>query len=89
MITYNEWLITESKKNFTAKDVKDLAAKGKLAISKFSMKELVDGLNTEKEHMSQKKLDVIKGDKVKILKIALAHLDENPHYYKKLKKAKL
>lgn len=89
MITYNEWLITESKKNFTVKDVKDLAAKGKLDISKFSMKELVDGLNTEKEHMSQKKLDVIKGDKVKILKIALAHLDEDPHYYKKLKKAKL
>jgi len=85
---FTEWLMLSEIK-FTQKDVLELAKKGDLDVSKFSTKELVDGLNTEKEHMSSKKLDVIKGDKVKILKIALAHLEEDPNYYKKLKKAKL
>lgn len=93
MLSFQEWieLKEEVKKSFTFNDVKILAKLGGLEkeISKFSSKELVDGLNTEKEHMSQKKLDVIGNKHERILKIALAHLDEDPHYYKKLKKAKL
>ena len=82
-----EWL-NESK--YTEKDVKRLAKLTDLDISKFDVKELVDGINTEKEHkFTSKKLDVIGKDETKILKIALAHLEEDPQYYKKLKKAKL
>lgn len=85
-MNFKLWL-NESK--YTSKDVDRLAKKANLDVSKFDTKELVDGLNTEKEHMSQKKLDVIGKQEENILKIALAHLEENPNYYKVLKKAKL
>ena len=80
------WL-AESK--YTEKDVHRLAKKANIDVSKFKTKELVDGLNTEKEHMANKKLNVIGKHEERILKIALAHLEEDPHYYKKLKKADL
>lgn len=85
-MNFKLWL-NESK--YTSKDVDRLAKKAKLDVSKFKTKELVDGLNTEKEHMAQKKLDVVGKHEERILKIALAHLDEDPNYYEKLKKAKL
>lgn len=69
--------------------IKDLAKDADLDISKFKDEELIKGFDTEKEHQKIKKLDVVKGDEANILKIALAHLDEDPHYYEKLTKAKL
>jgi hypothetical protein len=87
-MNFKEWLITESKK-FTSSEINKLAKKIKVDISNFEMKELIDGMGVEQEHMHSKKLDVIKGDNSKILKIALAHLKEDPHYYKKLKKLEL
>lgn len=88
MILFSEWMILETRK-FDAKTIKSLAKKIKVNISNYDIKELIAGMRTEQEHMSDKKLDVIKGDDSKILKIALAHLKEDPHYYKKLQKAKL
>jgi hypothetical protein len=94
--TFAEWVhlreeAKTSKPQFTFEDVETYAKKANLEkdIKKYSKKELVDGMNTEAEHMSSKKLDVIKGSYEKILKIALAHLEEDPKYYHKLKKAKL
>ena len=49
--------------------------------SKYGKREVESGLNTEKEHD-----DVTKGDKTEIAKITKAHLEEEPSYYKKLKK---
>lgn len=81
------WL-AESK--FTFEDLNQMAKKANLNIAKYDKKELLDGINTEKEHRdTSKKLDVIGKNDSKILKIAAAHLEEDPHYYKKLKKAKL
>lgn len=87
MISFEHWLL-ESKYNLD--DLKKFSKQAKVNISKFSTKELLDGINTEKEHkFTSKKLDVIGKDEFKVLKIALAHLEEDPHYYKKLKKAEL
>ena len=87
-MNFKEWLITESKK-FTSSEINKLAKKIKVDISNFEMKVLIDGMGVEQEHMQSKKLDVIQGDESKILKIALAHLEEDKNYYKKLKKIEL
>ena len=53
------------------------------------MKELVMGMKVEKEHDGPmgKDTDVVPGhDKGTIMKIAVAHLREDPKYYTKLKK---
>ena len=53
----------------------------KKLISKYGKKEVIAGLDVEKEHQ-----DITHGDKLKTAKIAAAHLKEKPDYYKKLKK---
>lgn len=88
MMLFSEWMILEEKQ-FDEESIKALAQKIKVNISNYDMKELIAGMRTEQEHMRDKKFDVIKGDDSKILKIALAHLKEDPHYYRKLQKAKL
>ena len=81
---FQKWLIYESK--YTSKDVKRLAKMAKIDINKYDMKQLVQGINVEKEHMKDKDIDVIKNKEERILKIALAHLREDEKYYSKLKK---
>jgi len=54
-------------------------------ISKFDKEELKKGLEVEKEHMKDKDINVIRQPS-DVLKIALAHLREDPKYYTKLKK---
>lgn len=75
-------LIFENFKNF-----KDLALKAKLNIDNFNYKQLKMGFDVEKEHDGRmgKDTDVVKNDTT-ILKIAVAHLREDPNYYTKLKK---
>jgi hypothetical protein len=85
-MNFKIWL---NESNYTQKDVKRLAKKASIDISKYKMQELVDGINTETEHAKIKKLDVVGKHEERILKIALAHLEEDPKYYTKLKKAKL
>jgi hypothetical protein len=64
-----------------------LADKGDMNINKQSTWELSRGFDVEKEHgPKDSETDVTGGDPVKTLKIALAHLKEDPKYYKKLSK---
>lgn len=78
------------KEFYSREEVKDIAKEAKLDISKYSTKELLAGLKVEKEHDGEKgkDVDVVKNKK-DLLKIVIAHLREDPHYYKKLKKADL
>lgn len=64
-------------------EAKQLASHLKLDFDKvdFSFSEFLDGINHEIEHS-----DVVKRDPVKISKIALDHLKEDPKYYTKLEK---
>lgn len=53
---------------------------------KFPIDQLRDGMNIELEHgIIHPELNVTNNDLLKTAKIALAHLYENPDYYKKLK----
>ncbi len=63
-----------------------VAKEADIDISKYDKKELKMGMEEEEEHGPNGKTDVTKGDPVKTLKITVAHLDEDPKYYTKLKK---
>ena len=52
---------------------------------KFDKRELDMGIAAEKEHDTNDELDVVKSN-IDLLKITIAHLEEDPHYYTKLKK---
>lgn len=69
----------------TLDNLQKLADEIKVDISKFNQKELKMGFQVEKEHMKDADINVINKDS-DILKIALAHLRENPKYYTLLKK---
>lgn len=86
-MNFKEWFLTE----VSFKKIHDLAVKANLDIFPFDKKELIKGYETETEHTGKmgKDTDVIGKDKTKILKIAIAHLREDPHYYKKLAKTKI
>lgn len=76
MIIFNEWL-----------SLKKIAAQAKIDISKYDMDQLNMGYKVELEHGTKDpKTDVTHDDPVKTLKIAVAHLNEDPKYYTKLKK---
>lgn len=49
------------------------------------LEQLQMGIDVEKEHDDGSELDVVKS-KVDLVKIALAHLKEDPEYYTKLNK---
>ncbi len=69
----------------TTNNLQKLADEIEVDISKFDPKELKMGFQVEKEHMKDADINVIKKNS-DILKIALAHLRENPKYYTLLKK---
>jgi hypothetical protein len=66
-------------------NIQRLADEIKVDISKFDPEELKMGFQVEKEHMKDADINVINKES-DILKIALAHLRENPKYYTLLKK---
>ena len=68
-----------------SKNLEDEAKKYKV-----DAKQLKMGIEVEKEHDGKfgKDTDVIK-NKEDVVKIAVAHLREDPHYYTKLKKIEL
>lgn len=76
MLTFVEW-----------SDLKSLAKQAKVSLSNIDMNQLKIGMKVEKEHDGEmgKDVDVVK-KKSDLLKIAVAHLRENPKYYTKLKK---
>jgi hypothetical protein len=86
MKSFNSWMHKKEKK-YNFDDVIRLAKLGnidKKELNKYEEKQLIDGINSEKEH-SIGKLNVIGKNEEKILKIALAHLEEDKEYYSKLK----
>jgi hypothetical protein len=75
METFNEW------------QFKKIAKDAKINIKKYDIKQLEMGMKEELEHgKKNKKLNVTSDDPVKTLKIVIAHLEEDPKYYTKLKK---
>ncbi len=74
-----------------SEDIEALAKKDKIDISKYDMNQLKMGFEVEKEHGSKlgKDTNVTKDCPYATMKIAIAHLKEDPKYYTKLKKVKL
>lgn len=79
--------LTDEEMRIKEATIEQIANKAKLDISGYEKSELTKGFKEELEHGKRNpKLDVTGDDPVKTLKIVLAHLDEDPHYYKKLNK---
>jgi len=80
-LSFKEWLCVESC------DVKKMAQDNDIKIDGIDLDQLCKGFAVEKEHGTMgKDIDVIKGDMSVALKIAVAHLREDPEYYSKLDK---
>jgi hypothetical protein len=74
-------------KTFLEYSLQKIAEKSKIDIEGIDLKQLQMGMEVEKEHDDEKDTDVVPGhDKGVIMKIAIAHLREDPKYYTKLKK---
>jgi hypothetical protein len=72
---------------YTEKLIEKIAKKTNIDISKFDMKELVMGMEVELEHGSQNiKTDITNDEPIETFKIVMAHMNEMPDYYTKLKK---
>jgi len=70
--------------------IQNIADKGNIDIKGLKSSELAMGLRTEKEHTGKMGKDTeVASNDVDVLKIAVAHLREDPNYYSKLKKAGL
>ena len=67
-------------KRYLEQKLHGIAAKENLKSSDVDQAELARGIKVEKEHTN---------DHATAKKIAMDHLAEDPHYYKKLAKAKL
>lgn len=82
MITFREFCECKEK-------LEQIAKKAKIDIQGICLKQLAMGMEVEKEHDNKmgKDTDVVPGhNKSTIMKIAVAHLREDPKYYTKLKK---
>jgi hypothetical protein len=77
----------EKAKGYAEKLIKLLAKKMEINISENDMDELVQGMLVELEHGSRNKItNVTNDDPEQTFKIVLAHMDEIPDYYTRLKK---
>lgn len=67
---------------FNIKDAVDISNKLNIKFDKFSIKDLLNGINIELEHGTINPDTNITNDNLEITtKIALAHLNEYPNYY--------
>ena len=74
---------------YEEKELQKIARQAKVDITGLDSKQLKMGMGVEKEHDAEmgKDTDVVPGhDPGTIMKIAVAHLREDPKYYTKLKK---
>lgn len=80
MKMFSEWI--KLNEEF---DLQKLAKVLRIDISKFDKSQIKKGIEVEKEHDGEmgKDVDVVK-NKTDLLKIAIAHLREDPKYYSKL-----
>ncbi|MBU2472613.1 hypothetical protein KKE74_01110 [Patescibacteria group bacterium] len=75
------------KKNFTNEDAKRIGEAIGIDWSKFDIDQFRIGLDVELEHgLVDSKTNVTNDDEIMTGKIALAHLNEFPDYYTRLKK---
>lgn len=75
---------------FYIKDVRLILKQLGFTKSPFPIKQIKEGMNIELEHGTINKFtNVTNDDPILTLKIALAHLIEDPEYYIKLKKLNL
>jgi hypothetical protein len=79
--------IVEFREFNESREIEDIVAQSGVDIGDIDMDQLRMGINVEKEHDGKmgKDTDVVK-KKSDIVKIAVAHLREDPEYYSKLKK---
>lgn len=76
-----------SKKVFSEDDAKRMGEEFGLKWEKFDAKQLADGMNVELEHgLTDSATNVTNDSPLITMKIALAHLNEFPDYYIRLKK---
>ena len=69
---------------FKIKDILEIAKQLDIDFSKFSLSDLITGINIELEHgLVNKKTNVTNDYLQTTTKIALAHLNEFPNYYNK------
>ncbi len=75
------------KELFNEKDAKRIGEQFGLQWDNFDTKQLAYGMNVELEHgTSDMTTNVTNDDEIMTFKIALAHLNEFPDYYVRLKK---
>ncbi len=75
------------EKVFTEAKAKELGEAFGLKWDKFDAQQLADGMNVELEHgLHDPATNVTNDDETITMKIALAHLNEFPDYYIRLKK---
>jgi len=75
-----------NKIGFTAEEAKTIGEKLKVDWSKFDVEQFKMGLEVELEHgLVDPETNVTDDDKLMTGKIALAHLNEYPDYYTRLK----
>lgn len=69
---------------YNKQDVIDAAKTLDISFDKFTLEDLITGINIELEHgLVNPKTNVTNNDLIKTMKIALAHLNEFPNYYNK------
>ena len=82
-----EALKRQLKRSFTIEEAKAVGEQlGIWKSKKYDLKEFHMGLNVELEHGTKGNWNITNNDPIATAKIALAHLDELPDYYTRLKK---
>jgi len=77
----------EKRKNFAAKEAKEIGEKLGIKWDKFDVEQFRTGLDVELEHGTRDpKTNVTNDNALMTGKIALAHLNEFPDYYTRLEK---
>ncbi len=70
---------------YSIEDILEASKLLKVNFDKFSLDDLVTGVNVELEHgLQNPKTNVTNNDLILTMKIALAHLNEFPNYYNKI-----
>ena len=75
-----------SRKSFSKEEAQNIYNQMNLVETKYDPEEFWLGLNVELEHGTKGDWNITNNDAIMTAKIALAHMDESPTYYKDLKK---
>jgi hypothetical protein len=85
-LRFNHEVIAMTKEHFTAEEAKEVGEKIGIKWDKFDVDQFQRGMDVELEHGTRDlKTNVTNNDPIMTGKIALAHLNEFPDYYDRLK----